>query len=284
MSPPVAQVAQEPRQGEHYRPNPPDDDEQMGEIDVIFRGSMLIASKTQGKKLEREISLTQCIELGRMMRWSDVDISFRPEDHSETELFDRNLPFVVKLPIRQHKVAKTLIDNKASLNLIMRKTFIEMGLNLKDLTYMHDTFHGVILGQSSTPIGRIDLEVSCGIGDNKCKEILAFEVASFDIGYNCILRRHFLLKFLVVIHTAYAMLKIPGLKGVITIKADQRDTLACENATLTYVGRFSEKAAQDQAAKVAKAHDGSTSFKSPVPKPPTVASPRPPSAKKGAYG
>jgi hypothetical protein len=284
MSPPVAQVAQEPRQGEHYRPNPPDDDEQMGEIDVIFGGSMLIASKTQGKKLEREISLTQCIELGRMMRWSDVDISFRPEDHSETELSDRNLPFVVKLPIGQHKVAKTLIDNKASLNLIMRKTFIEMGLNLKDLTYMHDTFHGVILGQSSTPIGRIDLEVSCGIGDNKCKEILAFEVASFDIRYNCILRRHFLLKFLVVIHTAYATLKIPGLKGVITIKADQRDTLACENATLTYVGRFNEKAAQDQAAKVAKAHDGSTSFKSPMPKPPTVASPRPPSAKKGAYG
>jgi hypothetical protein len=46
-----------------------------------------------------------------------------------------------------------LIDNMASLNLIMRKTFIEMGLNLKDLTPMHDMFHGVISGQSSTPIG-----------------------------------------------------------------------------------------------------------------------------------
>jgi hypothetical protein len=29
-------------------------------------------------------------------------------------------------------VAKTLIDNKASLNLMMRKTFIKMGLNLAD--------------------------------------------------------------------------------------------------------------------------------------------------------
>jgi hypothetical protein len=66
------------------------------------------------------------------MRWSDVDISFEPEDHLETELTDRNLPFMVKLPIGRHKVAKTLIDNGASLNLIMRKTFIEMGLNLKD--------------------------------------------------------------------------------------------------------------------------------------------------------
>jgi hypothetical protein len=33
-----------------------------------------------------------------------------------------------------------------------------------------------------------------------------------------------------------------------------------------------------------KMHDGGTSFKSPAPKPPTIVSPRPPSAKKGAYG
>jgi hypothetical protein len=149
-------------------------------------------------------------------------------------------------------VTKILIDNGASLNLIMRKTFIEMGLNLKDLTPMPDTFHGVISGQLSTPIGRIDLVVSYGIGDNKHKEMLTFEVASFNIGYNCILGRPFLLKFMAVIHTAYATMKMPSPKGVITIKADQRDALACEYATLMHAGRFSEKAAQEQAAKVVK--------------------------------
>jgi hypothetical protein len=45
------------------------------------------------------------------MKWSDIDISFGPEDHSEIELSERNLPFVVKLPTEQHKVAKTLVDN-----------------------------------------------------------------------------------------------------------------------------------------------------------------------------
>jgi hypothetical protein len=40
----------------------------MGEINVIFEGSMSIASKTQGKKIEQEISLAQCNELGRKMR------------------------------------------------------------------------------------------------------------------------------------------------------------------------------------------------------------------------
>jgi hypothetical protein len=86
------------------------------------------------------------------MKWSDIDISFGPEHHPEIELSERNLPFEVKLAIKWHKVAKILIDNGASLNLITRKTFIEMGLNLKDLTPVHDTFHGVIPGQSSTSI------------------------------------------------------------------------------------------------------------------------------------
>jgi hypothetical protein len=134
---------------------------------------------------------------------------------------------MAKLPIGWHKVVKTLIDNGVSLNLIMRKIFIEMCLNLKDLTPVQDMFHMIILGHSSTPIGRINLEVYYGTRNNKHKEVLTFEVANFDIGYNCILGRTFLLKFMAVIHTAYTTLKMPGPKGVITIKADQCDALAC---------------------------------------------------------
>jgi hypothetical protein len=110
-------------------------------------------------------------------------------------------------------VAKTLIDSGASLNLIMRKTFIEIGLNLSDLIPVHDTFHGIFPGQTSTPIGCIDMEVSCRTGENKHREMLKFKVASFDIGYNCILGRHFLLKFMAVIHTAYVTIKMSGPRG-----------------------------------------------------------------------
>jgi hypothetical protein len=65
--------------------------------------------------------------------------------------------------------------------------------------------------------------VSCGTGDNKRREMLTFEVAIFDIGYNYILNRPFLLKFMPIIHTAYATIKMSGPKGVITIKSDQCD-------------------------------------------------------------
>jgi hypothetical protein len=230
----------------------------MAKINVIFGGSMSITFKTQGKKFQREISLAQQIEPERRMRWSDDYISFGLEDHPNTKLSKRNLPLIVKILIGRHKVTKTLIDSGASLNLMMRKAFIEMGLKLSDLTPVHDTFHRIISRQSSTPIGRIDLEVSCGIGENKCREMLTFEVANFDIKYNCILGRPFLLRFMAVIHNAYATIKMPDPRGVITLKSDQYDTLACENATLTHSGRFGEKEAQNLAAKVAKMHGGGT--------------------------
>jgi hypothetical protein len=92
----------------------------MGEINVSKVACP--SPRRQGKKLEREMSLAQRIEPERRMRWSDVDISFEPQDHPDTKLSDRNLPFMVKLPIGRHKVAKMLIDNGSSLNLIMRKS------------------------------------------------------------------------------------------------------------------------------------------------------------------
>jgi hypothetical protein len=253
----------------------------MAEISMIFRGSMSITSKTQGKKLQWEINLAQRIEPGRRMRWSDVDISFGPEDHPNTELSERNLPFVVKISIGRHRVAKTMIDSAASLNLLMRRMFIEIGLSLADLTLVQDTFHGIIPGQSSTPIGRIDLEVSCGSGENKRRETLTFEVASFDIGYNYILGRSFLLKFMAVIHTAYATIKMPGPKGVIILKSDQWDAIACENAALTHAGKFSNKEAQDLAAKMARIQQGNTPSRIAMPGSAARGTARPITSKKG---
>jgi hypothetical protein len=53
MSPPVAPEPQDARRGEHRQANPPDDDEQMGEINMIFECSMSIALKTQTRQEAR---------------------------------------------------------------------------------------------------------------------------------------------------------------------------------------------------------------------------------------
>jgi hypothetical protein len=154
---------------------------------------------------------------------------------------------------------------------------------LADLTPVHDPFHGIILRLSSTPIGCIDLEVSCGTGENKRREMLTFEVTSCDIGYNCTLGRPFLLNFMAVIHTAYATIKMSGPKSIIILKFDQCDALACENAAFTHVGRFDEKEAQGLAMKVAKAHGGSTPIRTGDSKSPAVDMHRPPLEKKNTF-
>jgi hypothetical protein len=56
MPPPAVSSPQDLRRGEH-RQEDPNNDEHMVEINMIFGGSISIASKTQGKKLQREISL-----------------------------------------------------------------------------------------------------------------------------------------------------------------------------------------------------------------------------------
>jgi hypothetical protein len=99
MPPPATPTPQDHRRGEH-RWEVSDGDEHMMKINMIFEGSMSITSKTQGKKLQREISLNQHIEPGRRMKWSDDYITFEPEDHPVTELTERNLPLVVKIGTR----------------------------------------------------------------------------------------------------------------------------------------------------------------------------------------
>jgi hypothetical protein len=111
--------------------------------------------------------------------------------------------------------------------------------------------------------------------------MLPFKVASFNIGYNCILGSPFLLKFMTVIHTTNTMIKMPSPKGVITLKSDQHDAIACENATLTHAIEFGKKEAQDFTAKMAKTYRGNTPARTAMPRSVAGSTPQPPAAKKG---
>jgi hypothetical protein len=113
--------------------------------------------------------------------------------------------------------------------------------------------------------------------------MLTFEVTSFDIGYNCIFGRHFLLKFMAIIHIAYAIIKMLGPKGDITTKVDQRDALACEITSLLHVGRFDDKTTQDQSAKSAQTQGDSVPYKTSTSKLPNGGTSRSPTAPKGAH-
>jgi hypothetical protein len=66
-----------------------------------------------------------------------------------------------------------------------------------------------------------------GAPGNYWTEFLRFEVARFDCGYNAIIGRPGLDKFMAVLHYPYMILKMPGPEGIITIHADFKGVAEC---------------------------------------------------------
>ena len=96
------------------------------EVNIVFGGSEARPSKIVYMKLEREV-LTTALTTRRLEWWQQA-ITFGPKDHPNTELSYKNVSFVVKIPICQHNVAKTLLDSGSTLNLLMKNTLEIMRL------------------------------------------------------------------------------------------------------------------------------------------------------------
>jgi hypothetical protein len=56
---------------------------------------------------------------------------------------------------------------------------------------------------------------------------MRFEVARFDCGYNDIIGRPGLAKFMAIPHYSYMILKMPGPQGIITVHSDFQGTIEC---------------------------------------------------------
>jgi hypothetical protein len=77
------------------------------------------------------------------------------------------------------------------------------------------------------PLGHIYMPVTFGTPENYRTELLRFEVASFDCGYNTIIERPGLAKFMVIPHYTYMILKMPGPQGFIIVHADSQGAAEC---------------------------------------------------------
>jgi hypothetical protein len=82
------------------------------------------------------------------------------------------------------------------------------------------------------PLGHIYLSVTFGTPENYITEFLRFEVARFDCGYNAIIGRPGLAKFMAIPHYPYMILKMPGPQGIITVRADFQGVAECFRGTI----------------------------------------------------
>jgi hypothetical protein len=64
------------------------------------------------------------------------------------------------------------------------------------------------------------MSITFGTPENYRTEFLRFEVARFDYGYNAIIGRPGLSKFMAIPHYPYMIVNMSGPQGIITVRAD----------------------------------------------------------------
>jgi hypothetical protein len=124
-------------------------------------------------------------------------------------------------------VKKVLVDGGSSINVTFPRTLLALGVALKDLTESDTPFFGIMLTKGEYPLGHIYMPVTFGTLESYRTEFLRFEVARFDCGYNAIIGRPGLAKFMAIPHYSYMILKMLGPQGIITMRADFQGAVEC---------------------------------------------------------
>jgi hypothetical protein len=124
-----------------------------------------------------------------------------------------------------------LIDGGSSINLLYRSSIEKLGIPIAQLKPSRLTFHGIILGHSCTPMGRVQLEVFFGEKGNSRHEPIWFEVVDISSPYHALLGRPALAKFMVVLHYVYLKMKLLGPRGVITVSGCFKKSMECARAS-----------------------------------------------------
>jgi hypothetical protein len=129
--------------------------------------------------------------------------------------------------IRESRVKKVLVDRGSSINVTFPRTLQGLGVPLKELHESDTPFFGIVPTEGEFPLGHIYMPITFGTPENYRTEFLRFEVTNFDCGYNAIIDRPGLAKFMVIPHYTYMTLKMSGPQGIITVRADFQGATEC---------------------------------------------------------
>jgi hypothetical protein len=160
-------------------------------------------------------------------RWSECPITFTRADQWLNFDHPGKYPLLVDPVIQESRVKKVLVDRGSSINVTFPRTLIGLGVALKELHKSDTPFFGIVPTEGEYPLGHIYMPVTFGTPENYRTEFLRFEVASFDYGYNAIIGRPGLAKFVAITHYSYMILKIPGPQGIITLCANFQRAAEC---------------------------------------------------------
>jgi hypothetical protein len=177
-------------------------------------------SNKEEKSITRQVNLaiTSPPATTEYLHWSEQPIEFSRDDHPITVPRPGNAPLVLKAQIGTYDVDRIFMDAGSGINLIYAKTLRAMHISLEFLKPTDCSFHGIVPGSANYPLGRIALNVCFGNRQNYRREKIDFEVMDWPSQYHAILGRPAFSRFMAVPHYTYLVLKMPGPKGIITVK------------------------------------------------------------------
>jgi hypothetical protein len=109
------------------------------------------------------------------------------------------------------------MDGGSSLNLIYAYMLQKTKIPMNDLLPIETSFHGIVPGKPTYPLGVIHLDVIFGTPTNLRKQKIKFEVVDWPSQYHAILGRPAFAQFKAVPHYAYLKLQMPANRGPVKI-------------------------------------------------------------------
>jgi hypothetical protein len=183
------------------------------EVNVIFGGHGSQENRRQQKLNDRQV-LAATTSGPAPYRWSEHAIIFSGADQWLNFDHPGKYPLLVDPVTRESRVKKVLVDRGSSINVTFPRTLLALGVALKDLTES-DTPFVIVPTEGEYPLGHIYMPVTFRTPENFRTEFLRFEVTRFDCGYNAIIGRPGLAKFMAIPHYSYMILKMPRPQGII---------------------------------------------------------------------
>ena len=112
------------------------------------------------------------------------------------------------------------MDGGNDLNLLYQDRIHRMGIDPTKIRHSNTSFKGVMPGPYAHCTGSLPLEVVFGSSDNFRREKLVFHIAPFKSSYQALLGREAFARFNAIPHYASLTLKMPGPRGIISLKGN----------------------------------------------------------------
>ena len=127
---------------------------------------------------------------------------------------------------------QVLMDGGSDINLLYQDTIHRMGIDPTKIRHSNTSFKGVTPGLYAKCKGSVLLKVVFGSPDNFRREKLIFHISPFKSGHQALLGCEAFAHFYAIPHYASLTLKMPGPRGIISLKGNSECSSTMENVRL----------------------------------------------------